>query len=67
MSKNLNWYTMLLIYCLENGSKKIPHSKIAESLDMSINEYIYSVSFLKKTGLYSIIGKHVREINNACA
>lgn len=64
ISKNLKWSIVLLIYCLENGSKDISRYNIAKSLGLSIDEYNTLTEFLEYSGVYKLANKYIKSLSN---
>lgn len=56
---NLSWYELLIIYCLENGSKKLSDDYIARNINLSVEDYRSVLSAIKSSGIYDLISKYV--------
>lgn len=57
--KKLSWYMLLIIYCLENGKKKLSEEYIAENIGMKLDEFRETMSMIRTSGIYDIVGSYI--------
>lgn len=57
--KRLSWYILLIIYCLENGKKRLSEEYIAENIGMELDEFKDTMSVIKTSGIYDIVGNYI--------